>query len=506
MKKEITRYVITILLACSLLASGCARVPIPRIDSGDDLPADTSQSEAENGAPEEEQEEDSDSTDLSEEGTAENDTSGAGAVRKESFDWLKDYVPVSTEPITVRRWNVTPSKSFDRCCEIYEKYTGIHVNLELYSWDDYKAMLDNSFENGRDPGIVRIHPYFANKYIDQGNLMALDDLLTQNSLYLKPESVNREPLSTFVRDDKLYGINPSMSCSALWYNKKLFDEKGMAYPDETWTWEDVADAAAALNDPENEKYGISLSYNETEEGYYNIITAYNGNVISEDSTRSGFDQEETLKAMQLTADLIRRGMPPVQVMEQNDQMSLFCSGKTAMAILGSWQVYDLMENEYALENLDCTILPYAAEEKTRGGVRTISGYSIASGCERAEDYWHFMELLYCYDRISGPDSDFSIPIDPAAVKSIDIKKYPFAIREAYIGLLHPDETAGDTDSSANAGQAVKNRIVDIPCSMNTEAWLPFVGTYMKKAWNDPDKMEEYCLQLAGVMNYKLEAE
>ena len=259
-------------------------------------------------------------------------------------------------------------------------------------------------------------------------------------------------------------------------------------------------------DPENEKYGISLSYNETEEGYYNIITAYNGNVISEDSTRSGFDQEETLKAMQLTADLIRRGMPPVQVMEQNDQMSLFCSGKTAMAILGAWQVYDLMENEYALENLDCTILPYAAEEKTRGGVRTISGYSIASGCERAEDYWHFMELLYCYDRISGPDSDFSIPIDPAAVKSIDIKKYPFAIREAYIGLLHPDETAGDTDSSANAGQAVKNRIVDIPCSMNTEAWLPFVGTYMKKAWNDPDKMEEYCLQLAGVMNYKLEAE
>ena len=236
MKKEITRYVITILLACSLLASGCARVPIPRIDSGDDLPADTSQSEAENGAPEEEQEEDSGSTDLSEEDTTETDPTGAAAVRKETFDWLKDYVPVSTEPITVRRWNVTPSKSFDRCCEIYEKYTGIHVNLELYSWDDYKKMLDDSFENGRDPGIVRIHPYFANKYIDQGDLMALDDLLTQNSLYLKPESVNREPLSTFVRDDKLYGINPSMSCSALWYNKKLFDEKGMAYPDETWTW------------------------------------------------------------------------------------------------------------------------------------------------------------------------------------------------------------------------------------------------------------------------------
>ena len=543
MKKDLTRYAMTILLACSLLLSGCGSIPIPGIGPSDSLPTDSRQSGEEtepeqegqnedlsrNGSMNKEQENteekaDTGSTDQTGAVTSENDTADStaaagskessssaevGAVRKESFDWLKGYVPVSTEPITVRRWNVTTSESFKKCCEIFEEYTGIHVNLVHYEWNDYQKMLDESFEYGVDPGIVRIHPYFAARYIDQGDLIDLNDLLSQHSLYLKPENVNRESLSTFTRGDKLYGIISNMSCSALWYNKKLFDEKQLPYPDKTWTWEDVAEAAAVLNDPENERYGISLSYKELEEGYYNIIAAYNGSVINEDRTRSGFDQEGTLKAMELTADLIRRGMPPVEVMEQNDQMSLLCSGKTAMAILGSWRVRDLEENEFALENLDCTILPYAEEEMTRGGIRTISGYSIARGCDRAEDYWHFIELMYCYDRIAGSDTGFAIPIDPSAVKTVDAREYPFALRESYLDLLYTDleyaDAAAETESVTD-GQAPKTRILDIPCSRDTDSWVSEIGKYMKKAWYDPDKMEEYCRELAWAINLKLDIE
>ena len=505
MKKDLTRYAMTILLACSLLLSGCGSIPIPGIGPGDSLPTDSRQSGEET-----EPEQEGQNEDLSQSDSKESSASAeVGAVRKESFDWLKGYVPVSTEPITVRRWNVTTSESFKKCCEIFEEYTGIHVNLVHYEWNDYQKMLDESFEYGVDPGIVRIHPYFAARYIDQGDLIDLNDLLSQHSLYLKPENVNRESLSTFTRGDKLYGIISNMSCSALWYNKKLFDEKQLPYPDKTWTWEDVAEATAVLNDPENERYGISLSYKELEEGYYNIIAAYNGSVINEDRTRSGFDQEGTLKAMELTADLIRRGMPPVEVMEQNDQMSLLCSGKTAMAILGSWRVRDLEENEFALENLDCTILPYAEEEMTRGGIRTISGYSIARGCDRAEDYWHFIELMYCYDRIAGSDTGFAIPIDPSAVKTVDAREYPFALRESYLDLLYTDleyaDAAAETESVTD-GQAPKTRILDIPCSRDTDSWVSEIGKYMKKAWYDPDKMEEYCRELAWAINLKLDIE
>ena len=78
----------------------------------------------------------------------------------------------------------------------------------------------------------------------------------------------------------------------------------------------------------------------------------------------------------------------------------------------------------------------------------------------------------------------------------------------------PSDAAGtETASSgatgqnaAAAGQAVKTRILNIPSSLNTGAWVTEIGKYMKKAWNDPDQMEAYCRALAGVINHKLDVE
>ena len=44
MKKDLTRYAMTILLACSLLLSGCGSIPIPGTGFGDNLPTDSRQS------------------------------------------------------------------------------------------------------------------------------------------------------------------------------------------------------------------------------------------------------------------------------------------------------------------------------------------------------------------------------------------------------------------------------------------------------------------------------
>lgn len=33
---------------------------------------------------------------------------------------------------------------------------------------------------------------------------------------------------------------------ALWYNKAMFDESGIDYPDETWTWDTLVEAADIL--------------------------------------------------------------------------------------------------------------------------------------------------------------------------------------------------------------------------------------------------------------------
>ncbi len=46
--------------------------------------------------------------------------------------------------------------------------------------------------------------------------------------------------------DSLYGIPASQDCLSLIFNKALFDAQGLAYPDETWTEQDLLQAAELL--------------------------------------------------------------------------------------------------------------------------------------------------------------------------------------------------------------------------------------------------------------------
>lgn len=42
---------------------------------------------------------------------------------------------------------------------------------------------------------------------------------------------------------KQYAVPKDIDTIALWYNKTMFDEAGVPYPDKDWTWDDYAEAA-----------------------------------------------------------------------------------------------------------------------------------------------------------------------------------------------------------------------------------------------------------------------
>ena len=44
-------------------------------------------------------------------------------------------------------------------------------------------------------------------------------------------------------DGSVYGFPRDISVEVLYYNKDIFDEAGVAYPDDTWTWDDFLAAA-----------------------------------------------------------------------------------------------------------------------------------------------------------------------------------------------------------------------------------------------------------------------
>ena len=144
-------------------------------------------------------------------------------------------------------------------------------------------------------------------------------------------------VNLYQSEGKQYAIPKDIDTIALWYNKTIFDEMGVAYPDDTWTWDDFADAAAKLTNEEHWGYAIAPSNNQ--DSFYNVVYSMGGNIISDDKKKSGYDDPATIKAMTLITDMVKAGYcPDLNTISENGADVLFQSGKAAMVTQGSWML------------------------------------------------------------------------------------------------------------------------------------------------------------------------
>ena len=99
-----------------------------------------------------------------------------------------------------------------------------------------------------------------------------------------------------------YAVPKDYDTIALWYNKTLFDEAGISYPDDTWTWADLKDAAKKLTKDDGSQYGFCAGLHN-QEGYYNFVYQNGGEIITDDK-KSGYDEDKTIGG-----DVYKRQLP-----------------------------------------------------------------------------------------------------------------------------------------------------------------------------------------------------
>ncbi len=140
---------------------------------------------------------------------------------------------------------------------------------------------------------------------------------------------------------------------AVYYNKAIFDEYGVAYPEAGWTWDDLLATAQELTvdtdgDGQTDIWGIQLPGPWTT-GFEYWIGAAGGSLISEDGTTfSGYmDSPETAAAVQFYKDLYNTysvAPPPADMSAFGGGNSEFDNGTAAMRIFGRWPQAGMLEN------------------------------------------------------------------------------------------------------------------------------------------------------------------
>ena len=296
-----------------------------------------------------------------------------------------------SQELTVAIWDTYQEPGLKEIMAGFTEETGIGVKIQVTPWDQYWTMMEAGATGGTLPDVFWMHSNQIAKYAEYDLLLDLSDQIAASQV----TDLAKYPAELVElyqnKEGAQVAIPKDMDTVALWYNKTAFDDAGLAYPDETWTWDTFREAAKTLTKADGSQYGTVLSPKANQETYYNLIYDWGGTVISEDRTKSGWDDPKTIEAMEYIEALIADGsMPPYTTIAENEPLALFESGKVAMCMFGSWQS-DLLNNEYVKEHCDLAVLP--SKDGKRVSIYNGLGWSAAAEGSNTENAWKLLEYL-----------------------------------------------------------------------------------------------------------------
>ncbi|MGK3952387.1 ABC transporter substrate-binding protein [Microbacterium sp. I2] len=171
------------------------------------------------------------------------------------------------------------------------------------------------------PDVLMVNNPDLPQFADTGALRPLTDLDIDTSAYYP------SVLEVGTYEDELYGLAPNVNSLVLFYNKTLLEQAGVEVPT---TWDELADAAAALT--QGETYGFAYSAASGTEGTWTFIPF----LWSNGGSQLELNAPEAVEALDFYTGLARDGYVSKSVVNwaQADVKDQFADGRAAMMING----------------------------------------------------------------------------------------------------------------------------------------------------------------------------
>ena len=270
---------------------------------------------------------------------------------------------IAAEKLIVGIWDSNQQSGIQKILDEWTAVSGIEAETQVTTWNEYWTVLEAGASGGTLPDVFWMHSNVSQKYMENGILLDLTDQIAKSEV-IELENYYADIVNLYSYDGKRYAIPKDIDTIGLWYNKTYFDEAGLDYPDESWTWETLREAAKKLTREDGSVYGYAINTSNNQDSYYNLIYSYGGSVISDDKKTSKMDDPKTIEAMEVVEGMIQDGsVPDLQTLSENGTQVLFESGKAAMVTQGSWMVPAFRDNEYTAANCDVAVLPSGPESR-----------------------------------------------------------------------------------------------------------------------------------------------
>ncbi|RDY32246.1 sugar ABC transporter substrate-binding protein [Lachnotalea glycerini] len=391
------------------------------------------------------------------------------------------------DPLEVIIWDTNQQEGLQEICDLFTQETGIKVDIQVKDWDSYWTLLEAGASGGDMPDVFWMHSNNSQMYMNNDILLKLDDYI-EKSDKIDLSNYMDEIVELYTWNGSYYAIPKDYDTIALWYNKTMFDEAGLSYPDETWTWDDLYEAAVKLTKDDGSQYGFALNPSNDQDTYYNMVYSMGGNIISEDHKTSGYDNENTIKAMEYVGKLIKDACPSSTTMSETGTDVLMQSGTVAMITQGSWMTAGFLQNDYMKENCDVAIIPFDAQTKERVSLCNGLGWSAYAKTDRPDDCWALLEWLGSKE-MQLKQAELGVTMSAYQNTS-----------DAWVNCTDNFNLQAYLDITKESSNDVTNQLVLRPYSYNSTVWSSAAQTALAKAWADTSLMKQTCIDYAQEMN------
>ena len=201
----------------------------------------------------------------------------------------------------------------------------IKVRLEVQSWENIFDVVRTKVQGGTAPDILELD--------SSGPAYGKEDLL-----YEADEIVSERTLSDIVPafvesaaiDGVAYGVPTVASTRALFYNKDLFAQAGIAEP--PTTWDELLDAARKISALGGGVYGYGMPLGKEEAQGETSIWTYGAGGSWGDGSKITVDTPEATEALDFMKRMIDEGatQPDPGATDRTPLMNVFIQGKIGM--------------------------------------------------------------------------------------------------------------------------------------------------------------------------------
>ncbi len=218
----------------------------------------------------------------------------------------------------------------------------VDVRLEHTPFSAYVSRLLTRIAGGVAPDIMAIEANLFPRLLSKGAFLSLQPFIDADTEF-KIDNFFQSVVDRFSLNNEVYAVpRDTAPFACVYYNKKLFDEAGIPYPADDWTWDDLLEVSRKLTVVEDD--GRVSRYGFYAWAWQNFVYSNGGHLVDDlrNPTRTMLDEPAAIEGMQFFADLMNKhNVAPTPVALGNLAMGaqqLFMTQRVAMFSSGYWEV------------------------------------------------------------------------------------------------------------------------------------------------------------------------